>query len=241
MKCIFIKNYIVTNNSISLKKDDTHHLINVLRIKRNEYITLKNSSVAYTSKVDSIDGKSITFSILDKRLLIPPKLNITLCQSIIKGVNFDLILQKTTELGISKIIPYMAKRSVVKIPENKIKLKQRRWQTICEEAAKQCDADYIPTVNPIINHLSKIDCSTANKLIALENNPNPLKKMMANINKNKEIILLVGPEGGFEQKEIDYVYDLGFKSCRIADYILRSETAAISMVSNCFFYFSHHS
>ncbi len=150
-------------------------------------------------------------------------------------------MQKVTELGISKIIPYLAVNSVVKIPENKICLKQHRWQTICEEASKQCDRDYIPIVSLMIKQLEELNYSSPNKLIALESEKyNLLKKVIVNIDPNKEIILLIGPEGGFNQKEVDYAYDIGFKSCKISDYVLRSETAAISMVSSCFFYFSNY-
>jgi len=238
MKCLFIQKNNIQKNSILVTDKDYHHVVRVLRLQANEIIELKDTDYAYTAVPKEVTKNSIRFSILSKRKLKIPKLNITLCLGILKTDAFNFVLEKTTELGVSKIIPYKAERSVVKINTNEEIKKNNKWQKICEEAAKQCGCDIIPSVEKIINNIDMLNKPSTNKLIAYENEKtSSLKGCLKNINPNEEIIILIGPEGGFTENEYQQAKSLGFASCLLNENTLKSETAVISIISNILFYF----
>ncbi|MDH5680209.1 MAG: 16S rRNA (uracil(1498)-N(3))-methyltransferase, partial [Spirochaetota bacterium] len=168
MKCLFIPDHSHDEENILLKGDDFHHIVKAHRLKTGEKLELKDSSFAYSCVTSNIRNDAVVFTILEKRILIPPTLNLTLCQAILKGDSFSFVLQKATELGVSKIIPYMAERSVVSIPPEEEDKKIVRWRKICEEAAKQCGRDNIPSVTEVNRDLGLLKCPADNRLVAYE-------------------------------------------------------------------------
>ncbi len=240
MKCIFILDDLVINDRISIQdKELIHHLHHVLRLRIDEELELKDSKQAYLGKLIGVTKREMTFLVLSKRNLKAPNLKITLCQGLIKGDPWHFLLQKATELGVSKIIPFKSKYSIIQIPPKDQESKITRWQKICEEASKQCGRDYTPLVTPIIQHLNELPSISNNGLIAYEMEKQiSFKQTLTQINPNHEIFLLLGPEGGFTDLEVKTAKELDFRSCSISDNILRSETATISMISNIIFNFT---
>ena len=150
----------------------------------------------------------------------------------------ELIIQKSVELGVHDITPIEMKRCVVNLQEKDKKKKQERWQKISEVAAKQCMRDSIPKINGIIsikeleNQIDQYDVV----LVAYENErENTLKNELEKIkNQNKErnkIAIVIGPEGGIEEKEVESLKDKGCKIITLGKRILRTETVALNMIS----------
>ncbi len=236
MKCLFVDEKDIYNDIISLSDKDYHHAIRVYRLKSNDKIELKTQKYSYLCQLTDVKDKLI-FKVISKRSLIPPKLNVTLCQSLIKKDAFEYLLQKVTEIGVTQIIPYASERSVTHIKDPMTKL--MRWNKICEEASKQCGRDFIPKISPIVKDLNALRLTSDNRLIANETLREPsLKSIIEGFDPTKEIVILVGPEGGFTDQEILLAHELGFSSCSISQQILRSETATLSILANVFFYFT---
>ncbi len=237
MKCLFVCEKDIYDDTILVDDKDFHHAIRVYRLELHEKIELKSEKYSYLCQLANSPTDKLAFRILSKRSLIPPKLNVTLCQSLIKKDAFDYLLQKVTEIGVTQIIPYASERSIThfKDPNRKI----TRWRKICEEASKQCGRDFIPKITPIIKDLNELNLSSKNRIIANELIDEPsLRYVLKPLDPSKEIIILVGPEGGFTDHEIHLAHELGFSSCSISQQILRSDTASLSIVANLFFYFS---
>jgi len=239
MKCLFIESGNINNSIIKIRGENFHHIHNVFRLKENEEIEIKDQVYAYRCSLITYFKDYADFKILDKRELVLRKLNITLCQSITKSDSFHLILQKATELGVSKIIPFISERSVVKIKENDQENKVGRWTKICESAAKQSGQDFIPDVTPLLYKISDLQINTPNKLIAYELESSfTLKNQLDQINPQKEIFIFIGPEGGFTQNELEIAKNFNFMPCSLGDHVLRSETATLYILSCLKYHFS---
>ena len=147
----------------------------------------------------------------------------------------ELIIQKTTELGVKKIIPVDMKRCVVKLNEKDANKKIERWQKIAEIAAKQSKRDYVTRIENLIN-INKI-CERINEydlfLVAYEDEEETtLKSILKENLKAKKIGILIGPEGGIDIKEINKLKECGAEIVTLGKRILRTETAPIVMSAN---------
>lgn len=221
MQQYFVDYKVKENDVIELDDDVIYHLKKVLR---------KDSS--YNFRI--VDNNSDVFlaSLKDhNKCLIKEKINenneldcdITCILSLIKMDKFELTIQKLVELGVKTIVPYDATRSVVKIKDNK---KLDRLRKIIKEAAEQSHRNIIPTLENVatIKDLNKY--LSLDNYICYESEDN-----IADIKANKSITYIIGPEGGFEDKEYKKICELGFKSISLGKRILRAETAAIYMTS----------
>lgn len=221
MQQYFVDYKVKENDVIELDDDVIYHLKKVLR-KDSSYnfrIVDNNSDVFLASLKDN------------NKCLIKEKINenneldcdITCILSLIKMDKFELTIQKLVELGVKTIVPYDATRSVVKIKDNK---KLDRLRKIIKEAAEQSHRNIIPTLENVatIKDLNKY--LSLDNYICYESEDN-----IADIISNKTITYIIGPEGGFEDKEYKKICELGFKSISLGKRILRAETAAIYMTS----------
>ncbi len=221
MQQYFVDYKVKENDVIELDDDVIYHLKKVLR-KDSSYnfrIVDNNSDVFLASLKDN------------NKCLIKEKINenneldcdITCILSLIKMDKFELTIQKLVELGVKTIVPYDATRSVVKIKDNK---KLDRLRKIIKEAAEQSHRNIIPTLENVatIKDLNKY--LSLDNYICYESEDN-----IADIKSNKSITYIIGPEGGFEDKEYKKICELGFKSISLGKRILRAETAAIYMTS----------
>lgn len=186
--------------------------------------------------------------------------NLNIIQALPKADKMELIIQKCTELGVKEITPLELERCIVKISGKDVEKKLERWQTIAETAAKQCRRSIIPKINNLYNLKNIEEIIKENDLVILayENETeNSLKDIInelkfrnlqqeisiaalnnfGNIKKetkkedNISIGIIIGPEGGLEEKEVEYLKNLGVKSVSLGKRILRTETVAIVLAS----------
>ena len=215
------------NNIFILRDDDYYHIKVVMRFKIGEKVEVVYNNEPYLCKI--IDNYQIEE--IEKMNSKESKISTTLIIPLLKEQKMDLILQKATELGVSKIILFNAKRSIIKFDEKKETKKLERWVRICKEAAEQSKRCTIPEIvfEKNINEFSKLDglkliCSTVE-------DTNNLKKVLQSSKNCVKINMIVGPEGGFEPNEEKSIINLGFIPVTLGNTIMRVETVPIFLLS----------
>lgn len=229
-----MQQYFAKNKNLDLEDGDYYHIKNVMKMKRGDLIKVVYDKIIYTCKLNNISNKS-TFDIIKKEENQNERVNICVAFSLIKEQKLNYLLQKTSELGVNKLIPIETKRSVVKIEGNKEKAKIDRWKKICKEASEQSFRSDIPEISSILALQGLVDLDYDLKLVcSLNKNTKNIKKILEKNNKCVKILLVVGPEGGFDPLEEEYLLENGFKSVSLGENVLRAETApvvALSMIN----------
>lgn len=226
----------IYDNNIIINDSDYHHIANVLRLKKNTNINIVIEEEVFLCNIKEINEDNIVCEILEKKSAVKkPEININLYQGLAKGNKMDLIVQKCTELGISEIIPIVTNRVIVKIDKNKFKNRKERYERIALEAAKQSKRKNIPIISDLLDFkdINKEMLEDSINLIAYENKEFEslkLKELLRDIN-HKNINIFIGPEGGWEDYEVDYLKSLGVYEISLGPRILRTETAPIMLTS----------
>ena len=226
MQQYFITDSLTVNKLVDLPKDVLHHFVSVLRMKKDEefYLVDKNN-VRYLCVLDNNQARVIKKEETYNELAI----KVTIIQSLIKNDKFDLFLTKATELGVYKVVPLITSRTIVK-SNDKIQNKLARWNKICFEASCQCKRNIVPNVTLPISIEDINDYKSDINLVCYEN-LTIKNKLKDYVKMNKSITIVIGPEGGFSDKEINYLNDQGFKSISLGKRILRAETASMYALS----------
>ena len=240
MAQFFINKENINDDSISITaQSDIRHITNVLRFKKGDNIVLVSSeSITYLVEISSINSDVIYTKVIeqfksDRKLNI----NITLAQSILKSAKQDVVIQKATELGINTIIPFFSKNSVVRIDNEKDQIhKIQRWQKIAYESSKQCQRVNIPDISHIsnLNEVIQLDNFDVKLVCSERDTQYSLKKFLQSKNetKIKNILIIIGPEGGWDDKEIELFKNKDIPIITLGNLILRAETAAITALSD---------
>ncbi|WP_338971260.1 RsmE family RNA methyltransferase [Spiroplasma endosymbiont of Panorpa germanica] len=225
------------NNSFVFSTQNLHHFKNVVKIKTSEQIMIVHDKVEYLVEVLGLTDNLVDTKIISKKQEAKQSnVRVTLVLGLIREQKWDFVLQKATELGVDEIIPVMFKRSVVKIDAKKIDNKIERWKRICEDAAEQSHQISTPKIRPIIDKIENLKnfVNSKIKLVAYESEKDEsFKKYLSK--DLKEITLVVGPEGGFEEKEINWFKENDYNIVTLGKRILRAETAPLMFLSNIIF------
>jgi 16S rRNA (uracil1498-N3)-methyltransferase len=213
----------------SIHGQDAKHIAKVLRLSQGNPIEVTDGDGRdYTAQIVSISPGNIDVSILNRYdSLTESPLHITLCSGMLKDKKMDLVIKHVTQLGISQWIPFFCERSIPTPDAKRMEKRHLRWETIAGESLKQCRRSRLPKIAAPLSFEQLLDHSAAYELkIAFWEKAtqklDSLKKNPANI------IILIGPEGGFSEKEIKMAKEKGFLSYSLGPRILRAETAAIS-------------
>ncbi len=230
----FVEDNQIENNEIKIMNDDLKHISNVLRMRIGEeiLITNKNTAETYKCSIKEINKNEAVCTIIEKEENdTEPSIKVDIFQGIPKSDKMETIIQKSVELGVSKIFPVSMKNCVAKIKDD-IK-KQERWQKISEAAAKQSKRNIIPSIEKSVD--IKYLCSKIDEydlvLVAYENEDKKTIKDILKNNKVEKIAIVVGPEGGLTEKEVEELIKCGAKAVSLGKRILRTETAPIAMLS----------
>lgn len=245
MPKFFVSNNQIKQNVIEIIGNDVNHISNVLRLSINDEIVICNKDIGenYITRIIEIKKDKIICEVLEKNIEDTNKVEITIFQGLPKADKMELIIQKCTELGVSEITPVSMERCVVKLDAKTEEKKVKRWQKIAEAASKQCRRNSICKINSVTN--IKNICNVVEDYDILlvpyeEEQKTSFKEMLHSyVNaKNFKIAIVIGPEGGFDKKEIDSLKETGAKIITLGKRILRTETVAIAMISAIMYEFN---
>lgn len=235
MATFFTEN--ITSDTVTITGEDVLHIKKVLRHKEGDILKVcDGKGTFYSAKISSLSEKEILCEIISSEYTeTEPDIEVTLYQGLPKASKMDYIIQKTTELGISRIVPVHLSRSVAKIEGAKAEEKKcARWQKISAEAAKQCGRGVIPTVLfPMTLDEAIADMKNADLCFALyeaEETKN-LKKVLTSKADIRKIAFLVGPEGGLDSSEVEKFKKENISCVGLGKRILRTETAGEAVLS----------
>ena len=240
MQQYFVKEDLALHQDIVLDEEQAHHVQHVLRMKEGTNIRIANfKKQVYLAHIVWKEKQVIAH--LDACIdVFDSGHDITLAAALIKGDKWDFLLQKVCELGVSTIQPFVSKRCVVKVKDEKKEKKGQRWNKIALEACEQCKRSDIVVVKEVVNIENIVQGEYDLKLVAYENADHlamKLKDTLQAYPNALRILCVIGPEGGFEAEEIKMLMAQGFFCVSLGSRILRAETAALSMVNTLRFFY----
>ncbi|MEY8338741.1 16S rRNA (uracil(1498)-N(3))-methyltransferase [Lachnospiraceae bacterium 62-35] len=222
---------------VTITGPDVNHMKNVLRMKEGEQIRVSDGEEReYLCEISELARDYIIAKILESdRGNTELKTKLYLFQGLPKGDKMEWIIQKAVELGVWEIIPVITKRTIVKLDKKKEEAKVKRWNAIAESAAKQSGRLAVPVVRPVMG-LTDAFAFTKNldkSLIPYEqaDNMEETRKKIHEILPGMKVGIFIGPEGGFEESEIQTAVSAGISPITLGKRILRTETAGMAVLS----------
>lgn len=226
-----MQRYFIKNKDMLLEESDIRHIKKVLRMNINDKIEVVYNNKLHICEITSLEPFNIkVIEELDEDK--KTKIELTVAVALVKEQKMDLILQKLTELGVSRIIPVSMERSIVKLDKERFNKKKVRWESICKEASEQSKRTNIPIIEDIksIKDLTKEDADL--KLVAsTKEKEKLLNYYLQSIEDCAKIIMVIGPEGGISDKEEDILVSNGYNRVSFGNLIFRVETATIYVAS----------
>ena len=237
-------NFFVNKNNFNdgryyIRGADFNHIKNVLRMKIGDKFLISCDGKSDLCQLETYEAEAAIAQIVEENYSdneLP--IRIHLFQGLPKSDKMELIIQKCVELGVSDITPVEMSRCVVKLEEKKKSSKQTRWQAIAESAAKQSKRNVVPTVHSVIPFSQAIKSSSDIMIIPYENEDGMAAtvSVLKDIKHNMTVGIFIGPEGGFDEKEIELARENSGRIISLGKRILRTETAAITAVGMCMLY-----
>lgn len=214
---------------------DAKHISKVLRMQPGDKIQIvSDDGVTAIAEIVSLQADNVVVKCLEKLAEShEPSVKITLAQGLAKGEKMDFIIQKAVEMGASSIVPVAMEHSVVRLEGAKADKKVERWQKIAEAAAKQSKRDIIPQVQPVQTMQQMLDNNDLqHKIIAYECEDRlGLKTALQSCDNLQELLLIIGPEGGISEFELELARKNGAVPVSLGKRILRAETAGVVALS----------
>ena len=228
---LYIEQALMPEDTVSLPRDKAHYITNVLRMKAGDSIILFNDSGnTFDATILELTRKSarikITSSSEDNR---ESPLKVILALAISRGQHMDYALQKAVELGVHKIVPLQTEFSNVKLQDDRIQNKLSHWQNIIISATEQCGRNRLAKLSKPVAFNEWLTAETPATCVIMQPGSTLSMKDVEPI--NNELALLIGPEGGFSENELDLAAHKGCISVNFGPRILRAETAVVSGVS----------
>ena len=225
----------IENDILKVEGDEVRHIRKVLRLRAGDDLSVfDGSGMEYEGTI--VDERSSSVSIRVRNISSTKKesgLEITFAQSLLKGEKMDYLIQKATELGVRRIVPFISSRSIPLLEKSKRLDRHRRWEKIAIGASKQCGRGVVPDIDPLRDYPQVLDSVTKNslRLILWENEGERLKSALRRLKQGNEVFFIVGPEGGLSREEVDEARRSDFIPVTLGERILRSETASLCLLS----------
>ena len=234
----FVEPEQIQGTQIFITGKDVNHIKNVLRMRIGEEISVGNGidGKEYRCAVDAFEEDSVKCKLLfikEDGVELPVK--VTLFQGLPKADKMELIIQKAVELGVYEIVPVATKRCVVKLDAKKEASKIARWQAIAEAAAKQSKRAVVPQIRPVMTMNEAIQAASGmeQKIIPYElaDGMEKTRDVFASLIPGAQVGVFIGPEGGFEEKEVEAAEAAGVVPISLGKRILRTETAGFTVLA----------
>lgn len=230
----FISPDQVSGASIALDGEDVRHIVTVLRMKAGEQLLLcDGQGNDYSVRIVGVDRSRVDTEILNRTRHEAGPVHITLAQGLPRPDRMDFIVQKATELGAASIVPVITERTIVKVKDGEKRV--TRWRKIAREAAMQSNRPDIPVVGDIIRFSEFLRTMNPQPgsllLLPWEEGTDPVRNVLRRNPEAKNIVVCIGPEGGFSRKEADMASEKSFHHVSLGPNILRTETAALAVLA----------
>lgn len=224
MQQYFVEMPLTPGEVIELPEDKAHHAFNVLRM-HHETVRLVSGETGYFAEVYREGKRGMAKVLSQDHACNELSSQITLCMALIRREKFELVLQKATELGAARIVPFVSSRCVAKDRQERADKVMRRREAIILEAAEQCKRNRVPKLEePVSIGDLKNFCSEVN-LAAYEKAGQDASKLR-DVLPASSVTVVIGPEGGFSESEVELLQNDGFTPVSLGNRILRAETAA---------------
>jgi len=217
--------------------ENLRYVKSALRMKKGDHLVLfDGAGWEYEAVINKFSADGVDVEVLEKHRIHVEAPRITVLQALPKANKLDSIIRKATELGAHRIVPFRSARSVPQLTADKARARVSRWRSIATEAARQCGRADIPEVNEVLSFKEMLASSegVALKIIFWEEESQRGIKKLLRDNRyegEKDITVMIGPEGGFSRDEVDIAVKRGFISVSLGRNVLKVETAAITILS----------
>jgi 16S rRNA (uracil1498-N3)-methyltransferase len=234
---IFVSGPMEAGFCCDLREEDRKYIKSVLRLKKNDHlIVFDGQGHEYQALIQEMKSDRIRVNILKKHFVQDKPIRITLAQALPKAGKMDFVVQKATELGVDRIMPFQCARSVPRLTGDQKHQKESRWQKIALEASRQCGRADVPEVSPCGYFSDVIRAGASSGFRAIFWEEETQQGIREALNKNQadnasEFFIIIGPEGGFLKGEVDQARDAGFQSISLGRQILRVETAVLAILA----------
>ena len=223
-------------HEIRITGNDVNHIVNVLRMKKDEELWISDKEKEYHCVIENAGEDEVLLHILyvqepDYEL----QNRIYLFQGLPKADKMELIIQKAVELGAYSIVPFAAKRSVVKLDQKKAGKKRERWQAIAKGAAEQSKRGIVPQVQDVMSFQEAMNYAKELDVVLvpyeLQEGMKATEAVISKIEPEQSVGIFIGPEGGFDESEIEQAEEAGAVPITLGKRILRTETAGLTTLS----------
>lgn len=228
----FYVDFALSPESVVELPDNVVRHLNVLRVKNTEEIVLFNGNgKSYPALPEVLEKRRASVRILREEATDNESpLNITLVQAVSAAERMDFTLQKSVELGVAEIRPVISERCVVRLSGERAEKRVARWQEIVVSACEQSGRNIVPKVLPLTTYaqaLQQLPQETTKLLMSL----NRAQKLSDVRPQSGKVVFMVGPEGGWTEKEEQQAFDAGFQSVTLGKRVLRTETASLAAIA----------
>ena len=223
-----------SDDVVSLMEEDARHAVTVLRLKEGNHIEIIGNGLRFEAEIISADRQSVLGRKIRSLPSTEPGLSVTLFQGLPKGDKMDMIVQKATELGVSRIVPVVMSRCVMKLSPSDVPRKMERWSRIIREASKQSGRCMIPGISsPVtLQELAGMKELPGTNIVPWENAEGDGPLSFRNTHPDLSSVgILIGPEGGIDEEEILFLQKCGFVCLTLGKRILRTETAGLAAIT----------
>ena len=230
MPRFFVNN--INENNVIIDGNDALHIRKSLRMNVGDVLTVCCNGIDYSCEISEINTEKILLKVLFfNKSESEPNINLTLYQAIPKSDKLELIIQKAVELGATQIVPVLTRRCISRPSEKDFQKKLLRYNKIAESASKQAGRAIIPQVLTMINYSNAIEAMKKDDVSIVFYESGGLRLNEMNFSDKKNISIMIGSEGGFDDLEISEAQKNGIETVWLGNRILRCETAPITAIS----------
>lgn len=238
MQRYFLDATAFLGDHVRFSGDELHHISRVMRYSTGDrVIACNDKGQAHLVEFTQVNKDEVTARIIEE--LVEERelpVSITLAQGLAKGEKMDLIVQKATELGAMKILPFTSSRTIVKLNDKKESNRIARWQKIAKEAAEQAHRNRVPSILEVVSYKQLLTLSKEYDLALIAYELEDQQMLQVLLDKlgdgsGKKLLIVIGPEGGFSEEEVALAVEQGMQSISLGRRILRTETAGLAALA----------
>lgn len=221
-------------SSVTIAGSEAHHAVSVSRLREGEHILIGNGAgTRAEATVTEVSTKSFTCVVTTVETQERPAPQLVLVQALAKGDRDERAVESSTEVGVDAIYPFQAMRSVSRWNVDKIEKGRARWQKVAREASKQSLRHWVPTVEEPLTLAALVELARQQLVLVLE--PSASRQLSSlsreELFATQRVLLVVGPEGGFDDRELEALIEAGAQQVRLGETVLRTSTAGVAALS----------